>query len=162
MGRGTAEKAHKFAQNSGHCVNGSYNSHFARVKNSVGELHIGKAGMVHKDKAGFVLSDKFHSFFGIGKFYLAKGGFHRNAHHRCKKSAWHSWVFMFKFRKLTNFVKRHFFSVYFHWVTSCRNSQPQLNYQQQFTIIPDFRQDFSDRLHTSFLLNQSVATKSFV
>ena len=80
MGRAATENSHEFSKYSGHCVNGSYKTCFSGIENSVSKLHIGEAGMVHKNKAGFVFSDKLRSFGGIGKFNLAKGRFNKNSY----------------------------------------------------------------------------------
>ena len=71
--------------------------------------------MVHKDKAGFIFSDKIHSFGGVGKFYLPKGGFNNDSDNRCKKFAGFSGRFVFKPRKFQHFLIAHFFDVYFQF-----------------------------------------------
>ena len=126
MGRGTAENSHKLSEDSGHCINGGYDSKRFRIKNSEGKLHICEARMVHKNKAWFIFSNKIHSLGGIGKFYLFKGGFNNNADHRCKKFAWFQRSFMFKSRELKHLLIAHLFCIYFHFVTSCSGFLPNV------------------------------------
>ena len=80
VGGSTAQQPHQLAQDAGHAVHAGDDTHGLGIENTVGQLHIGEARVIHQDQTGLI-AYLLHILGGIGKFGLHEGGDGSDPHH---------------------------------------------------------------------------------
>ena len=91
----------------------------AGIEDAVGQLHIRKAAVIHKDQARLI-PYQIHPFRGVRELGFGKCGRRYDAHNGSKESAGLHRVFMLQAGQLQYFFVGQGLGVYFHKVTSCR------------------------------------------
>ena len=118
VGGGAAQNAHQLAEDAGHGVHGGDDSQGLGVENTVGQLHIREAAVVHQDQAGLV-AHQLHPLGGIVEFGLPQGRRRADANHTGQKAAGHPGRPVLQAGQLQNFFIGQIAGVDLHKNTSC-------------------------------------------